>query len=725
MQRADAVVSLLVVLMLSAAACTDAGFKPVAPPDLATFDALLRVKGRYCTEPPEQVAFPVKVLFVIDQSASLQCTDPENRRFQAINDVVSRLRGNPDVSFGVIGFSSWSRELAFTRDRGALDAALDPAGGLGPATDYQGSLATALRMMESDILASEPAQRARTRYVIIFVSDGVAEPRCLAGCEDSTAACSNGNDDDGDGLADAGDPDCVGVGDASLRPDSLYGVCNTTQVVPDDVYVDFDGLCPAYNQPNQILFRVAELLRVADSYGVGQVTLHSVLLFAPQDVVEARCPGASAAFGYNGGQARALLQAMASEGQGTFRDVNLAVAENTRFDFDFSALESAQGMVGFFAKNTNAVRDARGDIDADSDRDGLGDARELALGSDPGKADTDGDGYGDLFEVRFGEAGFDAIDPTLPAAPCVDREDLDGDGLDGCEEDFLATRVRAPDSDGDAMPDGLELALGTDPVTADATRDLDFDEVDNGEELRGATQPLVPDAALYRSNRVRYGITDLGLLDVTRDGRTDVRRCYDYDVSAMPLAIPLRGEGRGVNRVLLTAFERPLLLAGSDARVQVACVEANYQGPTEKEPASGLIDLRPEAWAAFRKGVADKVVEIATCDPDSPGVEAYRRDNIDALIDTCLPPRVEIERTLYQHAELKELVRVSLNSELKLRLPEEASALFSPIESFDPAARCYRPRAIRELNAILTRLATECAPCSSGASDGDASETTP
>jgi len=704
--------------------CTDAGFKPVAPPALPTVDALLRVEGRFCTEPPEAIVFPVKVLFLLDQSASLQCTDPENRRFQAIDEAVSRLRNNPNVSFGAIGFSSWSRELAFTRDRGALDAALDPAGGLGPATDYQGSLATALRLMESDMLAADPAQRARTRYVVIFVSDGVAEPRCRAGCEDDTNACGNGADDDGDGLPDASDPDCVGVGDAALRPDSLYGVCNTRQQVPDDVYVDFNGLCPAYNQPNQILFRVAELLRVAQSYGVGQVTLHSVLLFAPQEAVEARCPGASASFGYNGGQARALLQAMAREGQGTFRDVNLAVANETSFDFDFSALESDQGLVGFSARNAHATRNPRGELVPDSDRDGLSDERELEFGSDPARGDSDGDHYGDLFEVHFAEAGFDPIDPLLPAAPCSDREDLDSDGLSGCEEDFLGTRVRAPDSDGDGMLDGLELAAGTDPVTADASRDLDFDEIDNGEEVRGATQPLVPDAALYRANRIRYGITDIGTLEVTRNGRSEARSCYDFSASAIPLTTPLYSDARGVNRILLTALERPLLLAGTDARVQVACVEAVYQGPTEKDPVSGLVDLRPEAWARVRKGIADRVAALARCDPESPGVDAYRRDDINRLIDGCLSPRVEIDRTLYQRDELKELVRVSLNSELNLRLPEDVSAFFSPIESFDPAASCYRPKALGELAAILDLLARECAPCpaGSGPDDGDAGE---
>ena len=37
-------------------------------------------------------------------------------------------------------------------------------------------------------------------------------------------------------------------------------------------------------------------------------------------------------------------------------------------------------------------------------------------------------------------------------------------------------------------------------------------------------------------------------------------------------------------------------------------------------------------------------------------------------------------------------------------------ALFSPIESFDPA-NCYRPEALAEVDAILMTVIAECAPC--------------
>ena len=62
-----------VVLLVSLfAGCSDAGLEPVPPPPPPTVDNLMRITGEVCTEPPDVTPFPVKLLFVIDQSASLQ-----------------------------------------------------------------------------------------------------------------------------------------------------------------------------------------------------------------------------------------------------------------------------------------------------------------------------------------------------------------------------------------------------------------------------------------------------------------------------------------------------------------------------------------------------------------------------------------------------------------------------------------------------------------------------
>ncbi|MGH7337093.1 MAG: S8 family serine peptidase, partial [Myxococcota bacterium] len=88
----------------------------------------------------------------------------------------------------------------------------------------------------------------------------------------------------------------------------------------------------------------------------------------------------------------------------------------------------------------------------DRDGDGLTDAAEAALGTDPLDADSDDDGLSDGEEVNT-----HGTDPLLP--------DSDGDGLsDGAELTTHATDPLDLDSDGDGWNDGPEVAFGSDPL---------------------------------------------------------------------------------------------------------------------------------------------------------------------------------------------------------------------------------------------------------------------
>ncbi|MFT5288767.1 MAG: hypothetical protein ACI82F_000824 [Planctomycetota bacterium] len=91
----------------------------------------------------------------------------------------------------------------------------------------------------------------------------------------------------------------------------------------------------------------------------------------------------------------------------------------------------------------------------DADGDGLSDADEIALGTNPNNSDTDGDGLDDFTEV-----------------------DIAGGG--SCPDPLN------PDSDGDTLPDGEEaLTLGTDPCSYDTDGDGVPDQIDPA--------PTVPD----------------------------------------------------------------------------------------------------------------------------------------------------------------------------------------------------------------------------------------
>lgn len=114
----------------------------------------------------------------------------------------------------------------------------------------------------------------------------------------------------------------------------------------------------------------------------------------------------------------------------------------------------------------------------DSDGDGLTDAQEIELGTDPHNSDTDGDGLDDGAEVNDHHT-----DPTNP--------DSDGDGLDdGAEVNDHNTDPTHADSDADGIDDGHEVNdHNTDPLDSDT----DHDGISDSHEIAEGTDPQTDD----------------------------------------------------------------------------------------------------------------------------------------------------------------------------------------------------------------------------------------
>jgi uncharacterized protein YegL len=172
------------------AGCTDAKLESVPNPPKPPLDDKLRVEGNFCTEDPMSVEFPVKVLFVVDTSDSMSVTDPPNPldnnytgRTRAVIDVINELSGRQGVAIGMITFNSSINDLThgFVTDYTPADvialtnAALSLQSNAAQ-TNYEGALDAAFQVLVNDMRNTDEKARSRSKYVVIFVSDGMPNP---------------------------------------------------------------------------------------------------------------------------------------------------------------------------------------------------------------------------------------------------------------------------------------------------------------------------------------------------------------------------------------------------------------------------------------------------------------------------------------------------------------------------------------------------------------------
>ena len=197
---------------------------------------------------------------------------------------------------------------------------------------------------------------------------------------------------------------------------------------------------------------------------------------------------------------------------------NLSPGESIAIEFDVSSASATctAGLLGVTTRYRAVSFDAEHahwstaayESVSDFDGDGIGNADECMLGTDPVLEDTDLDGCSDFDEVM-------TTPPTDPTAPDTDDGgvedcdelldgtdgtipwddvgfDFDDDGLDNELELLLfGTDPTRSDSDDGGMSDGDEIALGTDPTdpTDDPGFDFDDDGLDNEVEVALGTLP--------------------------------------------------------------------------------------------------------------------------------------------------------------------------------------------------------------------------------------------
>jgi hypothetical protein len=562
--------------LLCALGCTDVGLYRAPGLGDGPLDNKLSVQSSFCTVDPNELTFPVKILFVVDTSQSMARTDPTGQRLIAVQDVVNAFIGDPGVEFGIISFSGVSNVLTanamgqdgFTRDLDDINTAIVSLGMAGSTTDYEGALSDAFRILSADMQGSDEENLARSKYVIIFVSDGLPNP-----------------------------------------------------VLEDQ------------NTRSSILSLVDDIANLQRIYRPREIRLHTALVLSDTAMRGFRCTDS----GLEGGtfdctgvpsaaqctaipnciwigveeEAESLLSAMSMAGNGTYR--SFPNGEQINFlRIDFTSIRRVFTLKNLLVTNSNArprlfltsTQDRIGRATPDSDMDGLDDEEEVRFGTNLLALDSDADGFSDLLEVKLVASGFDPLDPS--DADCklaLDRADNDGDEFLDCEERFAGTSRAFFDSDSDGTPDAVELRYLTNPVADDSKSDLDFDGARNADEIRGHSDPLVNDASDRSAIAYRYEVVNTGL-------REDGRSCYEFKVENITLA---ETQPDGVNRVLIYVDQAPFDDPLDHGTFRVACVKQVFFHPDFRDPPFPAVEFPETAFKDPR--MFDPEVDCVTGTP--------------------------------------------------------------------------------------------------------------
>jgi hypothetical protein len=458
-----------------------------------TFDSeVATLSGTFVTENPDQINFPVRVLFAIDASASMGFirpdgsgtgADPLGKRMDAVRNFISDYNDqNDNVSFEIMMWNSGivaatrneDGQRGFTKDTDELNRVLSYNVNES-LTDYWDTIEGIRTDIVRDIRREEnEGNISRTKYIVIFLSDG--------------------------------------------QPDANGRTNNPLE------------------QKTQLTGMVEGLVEELDDIGVGSFNFNTFLLedpALPKNTLD---------------RAEDILQSMATAGAGQFKRFENADS------IDFNIVD-VRLTVEYFVKfivayNHNVIPGVRV-LYVDSDGDGLSDEEEREFGSDPVIRDTDFDGMSDYLEQRISAPG-NEFDPTLFDSPCVlspqnDWPDTDTDGLADCEEFVIGTARKIADTDADGIPDLIEFIARSNPLDAETTSDADFDGRIDWQEIHHHTNVRSNDPIIQQRYSYQYNIVDQGLIKLNQGTQSESHvRQFGFTVSNIRLMDTLlRADGQG------------------------------------------------------------------------------------------------------------------------------------------------------------------------------------
>lgn len=569
--------------MLYPASCTDANLYHLV--DVPNLPNKVAFTGQACTDNPVERRFPLRVVYVMDASPNLpggldqqRTSDLITARANAVRDSVQVLR-NSDTEFALVRFGgdafvapeggTFTQNTATIAEAaGALtvpvNCGIDGCRRTGQALSLASSLIT------GDLLSTARGPRSRTTYVIVLVQAGPIDDVVLS-----------------------------------------------AQTAPDDDC--FEG-CILANRMNALREFVLE-------NGAADFRVHTLDVSVIDDDNTARQ------------QTQFELEEIATRGGGEYRgicrrdvDGNLVPASCGPFNLSLLGLDiqSARNVLikrSFIVSNLNAKHTEDGEI-PDSDADGLSDAEEEFLGTDPTLRDTDGDGIGDKVESLLSTVGLDPMAPDEPiqcdavTGPLVDQ---DGDGLTDCEERLLRLDPTLFDSDADGIPDLIEFLSDTNYLGDDVLVDSDFDGVPNGVEVRAHSDPRAADTQSRAELSYLYREVDLGIRQLTFS--TQPREISGVVVENIT---PNSGLGNG----LLTYIPGPTpVLAWRDP-------SENVTGPAVRIEGDGTYNLESFCTAASRDCASPPTLTVSVTQALLPPFPVDEFLRVDVAERACTDFRV-------------------------------------------------------------------------------------
>ena len=585
------------------------------------------IEGQLCASPSEDLSYPLRVLFVVDGSESMEVSDPpdpvteERGRQRAVRETWTRLLeqsgGDQETKIGVMRFSAQAEFLTqedldddgvadsfFTQSEDKLRAAMIKLEVTDRTTNYLNALDTIYLALRTEALGADVEALGRSKYVVIFISDGLP---------------SDGANTGQGGLSD------------------------------------------------QIQLKIANIRKLEQLFGIGEVRFHTLFLSTEEGLLLDR-------------PAQDLLEGMSRAGGGTYRSfpsgegLNFLHIQLSRIKRLYSLKTLVPLPLHWVQSGDQHPKDyydpwdtgrfldadqdgalSCGEPMSDSDMDGLSDLFERRLGTNPLQADSDRDGLGDRVEWQLRRSGLSPLDPTdascVPPTPfdpllegcldddqdgfcdCADEDqngicdvpDTDGDGLNDCEEAFYGSSANRVDSDDDGLPDSVEFRYGTSPQQIEGRGDLDWDGTESATEILNGFDPLCDDAPI----RSRVGFAR----ELEEFGVVDQRSCYRFHVKGVPAIAPLKEsplhtEGASENRVLLFAGEGAYDETANVSLWRIACVSTPISAQTGRLPEP--VALKPGERSSRERGpsftLTDEDFVLAdTFDPEKHCVRAPAR----------------------------------------------------------------------------------------------------